>query len=120
VTLVGTHITPACPTLPPEVATPGALLTNNQFAKFASDGGTTNPNDDNGSKNSSPDWESLLDDVEVPPELATDDPRSKAIVKMIQDHRCNANSCILLIRKYFQQKLNAQSDDTLGVIWLEQ
>jgi hypothetical protein len=67
VTLAETHVTPTHPTLPPKVALQAASLTNNQFGALALDGGRTTTNNDNGSKNSKPDWESFLDDVEVPP-----------------------------------------------------
>jgi hypothetical protein len=116
VTLAGTHVTPTCPTLPPKVAPQGALLANNQFAALALDGGTNNPNDDNGSTNSPTDWELILDDVEVPPELAMDDPQSKAIIKMFKDHQRNANSQLLSLRKYYKRRLCEQLDKTLFAI----
>ncbi len=116
VIIAGTHVTPTCPTLPPEAAPQVALLANNQFVAFALDGGTNNLNNNNGSTNSPTDWELILDDVEVPPELATDNPQSKAIIMMFKDHRRNSNSQLLSLRKYYERRLCEQSDKTLFAI----
>ncbi len=80
----------------------------------------TTTNNDNGSKDSTADWEALLDDMEVPPELARNNPHLKAIIKMMKDYCCDANSKILSICKYFKQELDAQSDNTLAAIQLQQ
>jgi hypothetical protein len=119
VTLAETHFTPTRPTAPPEAAPQAASLTNNQFGALALDGGRTTTGDDNGSNNSEPDWDSFLDDVEVPPELKGDDPKLNAIIKMIKDHCREANSCISSMCKYLLEKIQGQSDETYATFWLE-
>jgi hypothetical protein len=121
VTLAGTHVTPTRPTAPPKAAPQAALLANNQFGALALDGGRTTTDDDNGSNNSKPDWESFLDDVELPPELKGDDPKSNAIIKMIKDHchRREANSRILSMRKYLLEEIQGQSYKTYYAFWSE-
>jgi hypothetical protein len=88
------------------------LLANNQFGALTSDSRRTTTDNDNGSNNFEPDWESFLDDVDVPPELKKDDPKLNAIIKMIKDHCCEANSCILSMRKYLLEEIQGQSDKT--------
>jgi hypothetical protein len=113
VDIMGPHVTPNCLTKPPEPTTPAALLKNNFFAPLA-------PTNDDGSKNSDPDWESDIDDGDPPPELLGADPHLKAIVKMLQDHRREATSKILSLRRYLLNKMKGHSDKTLQAFQWEQ
>jgi hypothetical protein len=106
VDILGPHVTPNRPTKPPEPTTPAALLKNIFFAPIA-------PTNNNGSKNSESDWELDIDNGDPPPELLGTNPHSKAIVKMLQDHRHKATSKILSLCRYPLNKMKGHSDETL-------
>ena len=110
VDVLGKHVTPPRPTKPPEHDALTTTLRGNSF-------GALGTNDDNdGSQNSEPSWES---DYDPPPELQGGDQYSKAIVTMLKEHDQKAKATISSLRQYLNSEMARANNETLEAFQLE-